>query len=60
MHPAFETWDIATESLESVENRIHDGVPREQLRNRAKGYMNTFSRLFPWSMPEARRDRSWR
>jgi ubiquinone/menaquinone biosynthesis C-methylase UbiE len=51
MHPAFETWDIATESLESVENRIHDGVPREQLRNRAKGYMNTFARLFPWSMP---------
>ncbi len=31
MHPAFETWDIASESLESVENRIHDGVPREEI-----------------------------
>ncbi len=51
MHPAFETWDIEAESLESVENRIHDGVPREELRNRAKGYISTLARLFPWSIP---------
>jgi len=53
MHPSFETWDIESESLESVENRIHDGVPREALQARAKGYIDTFSRLFPWSLPEA-------
>ncbi len=52
MHPAFETWNIAEESLESVENRIHDGVPREALKDRAAGYINTFARLFPWAMPK--------
>jgi SAM-dependent methyltransferase len=52
MHPSFETWDIETESLESIENRIHDGVPREALQARARGYIDTFSRFFPWSLPE--------
>lgn len=52
MHPAFETWNIESESLESVENRIHDGAPRKALKGRAQGYINTFARLFPWSMPE--------
>jgi ubiquinone/menaquinone biosynthesis C-methylase UbiE len=52
MHPSFETWDIASESLESVENRIHDGAPREALKDRAWGYIDTFARFFPWSFPE--------
>jgi ubiquinone/menaquinone biosynthesis C-methylase UbiE len=52
MHPAFHTWDIQDESLESVENRIHDGVPRGNLRTRAGAYLDTFVRLFPWSLPK--------
>ncbi|MBV9300488.1 MAG: class I SAM-dependent methyltransferase [Acidobacteriaceae bacterium] len=51
MHPAFATWEDPAESLESVENRIHDGVPKERLRTRAQAYVNTFARLFPWSLP---------
>jgi SAM-dependent methyltransferase len=51
MHPSFETWDIESESLESVENRIHDGVPHDALKGRAWGYLDTFSRFFPWSLP---------
>jgi len=35
MHEAFKTWDLANESLESVEDRIHDGAPREKLHERA-------------------------
>ena len=52
MHPAFETWDNGAETLESVENRIHDGASRGQLKGRARGYTGTFARLFPWSLPE--------
>jgi SAM-dependent methyltransferase len=52
MHPSFETWDTENEPLESVERRIHDGVPLDALMARARGYIGTFSRLFPWSLPE--------
>src|SRR5262245_44172058 len=52
MHSAFETWNIGTEELESVENRIHDGAPHARLKDRARGYIDTFARLFPWSLPQ--------
>ena len=48
MHDAFRTWDAAGESLESVEARIHDGVPRDKLRERAAGYARRLLRLAPW------------
>jgi ubiquinone/menaquinone biosynthesis C-methylase UbiE len=34
MHDAFKAWDLAEEPLEAVEARIHDGAPREGLRER--------------------------
>jgi SAM-dependent methyltransferase len=52
MHPSFQTWDLENEPLESVEDRIHDGVPRGALTARAQGYIDTFARFFPWSLPE--------
>jgi ubiquinone/menaquinone biosynthesis C-methylase UbiE len=53
LHPAFETWDDAAESLESVERRIHDGVALDQLRQRARGYVETMYSLFPQAQPKA-------
>ena len=38
MHEAFKAWDAAQETLESIEDRIHDGVPREKLLDRGAGY----------------------
>jgi SAM-dependent methyltransferase len=52
MDPAFKTWNRREESLESVERRIHDGVPEEQLRSRGEGYIATLLRRFPWSRPK--------
>ena len=48
MHEAFRTWDAAGEPLESVEARIHDGVPRQQLHGRARGYARRLLGLAPW------------
>ncbi len=50
-HVAFETWEARGESLESVEARIHDGVPAKHLRQRAAGYLETLDALFPESRP---------
>lgn len=38
MAKAHDTWNLATEPLESVERRIHDGVPLRDLHGRAQGY----------------------
>jgi SAM-dependent methyltransferase/ectoine hydroxylase-related dioxygenase (phytanoyl-CoA dioxygenase family) len=51
-HIAFETWEGKDESLESVEMRIHDGVPRELLHDRASGYLNAFEIFFPNTKPQ--------
>jgi ubiquinone/menaquinone biosynthesis C-methylase UbiE len=48
MQDAFKTWDIADETLESVEARIHDGVPREKLHARADGYAKRVLNAAPW------------
>src|SRR4051794_33214898 len=52
MHTAFKIWDQAEESLESVEARIHDGVPLDKLHDRANGYLNTMYTLFPQAAPK--------
>jgi SAM-dependent methyltransferase len=52
-HPAFRTWNDAAESLESIERRIHDGVPLAKLHERASGYVNTMYDLFPRTEPRA-------
>jgi ubiquinone/menaquinone biosynthesis C-methylase UbiE len=51
MHDAFKAWDRATEELEATEMRIHDGAPRERLRDRAHEYLDALRQRFPWSMP---------
>jgi ubiquinone/menaquinone biosynthesis C-methylase UbiE len=51
LHPAFRTWNDSNESLESVERRIHDGVPITQLRDRAQGYVNLMYELYPQAEP---------
>jgi ubiquinone/menaquinone biosynthesis C-methylase UbiE len=38
MHAAFKAWNPAEETLESIEARIHDGVARDKLLDRAAGY----------------------
>ena len=48
MHDAFKTWDAAEETLEAVEARIHDGVPRERLHQRANGYAKRIIRTASW------------
>lgn len=52
MHTAFHTWNQRREPLESVEARIHDGVPRERLLDRAYGYVQTLYWLFPFAAPK--------
>jgi SAM-dependent methyltransferase len=48
---AFKTWDQTEESLEDVEMRIHDCVPREMLHARADAYLDSLSQHFPHAMP---------
>jgi len=48
MHDAFKVWDIRGESLESVEARIHDGVPAERLHDRAAGMAERVRRIPTW------------
>lgn len=50
-HIAFDTWDIQSETLESVEARIHDGVSKGELHSRAMGYLETLDAFFPESRP---------
>jgi SAM-dependent methyltransferase len=50
-HVAFETWEGRGESLEAIEERIHDGAPVAKLRARAAGYLDTFEALFPDAVP---------
>ena len=52
-HTAFETWNQPGESLESVEARIHDGVPLARLKDRAQGYVKTLYSLFPEAAPRS-------
>jgi ubiquinone/menaquinone biosynthesis C-methylase UbiE len=52
MHTAFQTWNQSREPLESVEARIHDGVPLDRLHDRANGYLNTLFTLFPYAAPK--------
>lgn len=50
---AFETWDRADESLESTEQRIHDGVTTaKELVERGHWYINTLKHLFPYTDPQ--------
>jgi ubiquinone/menaquinone biosynthesis C-methylase UbiE len=50
-HIAFQTWEACNESLDSVEMRIHDGVPQTHLHRRADEYLGAFEALFPEAMP---------
>lgn len=50
-HVAFDTWDIQSETLESVEARIHDGASKDDLHARARGYLETLDAFFPESRP---------
>jgi ubiquinone/menaquinone biosynthesis C-methylase UbiE len=45
---AFEIWEAASETLEQVEARIHDGVSPNELGARAHRYVATIFELFPW------------
>ncbi|PYR51669.1 MAG: hypothetical protein DMF89_05185 [Acidobacteria bacterium] len=51
-HVAFQTWEARGESLDSVEKRIHDGVPLAHLHRRANEYLDTLEILFPESKPK--------
>jgi len=44
----FAAWNAIEETLEQVEGRIHDGVPREQLRERGRVYAQLIFDMFPW------------
>lgn len=48
MHDAFKVWNLADESLEAVEARIHDGVPPEKLHDRAAGFALRVQRAAAW------------
>jgi SAM-dependent methyltransferase len=48
MEDAFKTWDAADESLEAIEARIHDGVERDRLGDRARGYARRIFTAAPW------------
>ncbi|HWX32504.1 MAG TPA: class I SAM-dependent methyltransferase [Steroidobacteraceae bacterium] len=47
LRAAAATWNNPDESLESVNARIHDGVPLDKLSDRADRYVNDIFRLFP-------------
>lgn len=50
-HVAFEIWEGKSESLELFESRIHDGVAREALHDRAAAYLNAFEGFFGATKP---------
>ena len=45
---AAKTWNNPNESMESVNARIHDGVPEGKLEQRADTYVSTMFELFPY------------
>lgn len=47
---AFQTWN-SDDSVEDLEGRIHDGVPRSDLRVRAARHLERLAHHFPWAMP---------
>lgn len=51
MRKAFDVWDDAV-SIEEMERRIHDGVPLQKLRERARSYVNGLAEFFPWTLPK--------
>jgi ubiquinone/menaquinone biosynthesis C-methylase UbiE len=51
MHNAFKVWDNTEEPLESIEARIHDGVPRDELRRRARDYVDWIVKRLPKRLP---------
>jgi ubiquinone/menaquinone biosynthesis C-methylase UbiE len=53
MHTAFRTWNNAEESVESLERRIHDGVPLEALHTRADSLVNNLYNARPRAAPKA-------
>lgn len=48
LRAAAAIWDDPRETLAQIEARIHDGVPREKLAERADAYINTLFSLFPY------------
>lgn len=49
---AAEAWNNPDESLDSIERRIHDGFPVEQLDHRADLYCNDLFARFPYMRPK--------
>jgi SAM-dependent methyltransferase len=45
---AAATWNVDNESIDQVNQRIHDGVPAEKLDARADGYIAKAFSLFPY------------
>jgi SAM-dependent methyltransferase len=49
---AAKVWNDPSESLESVNRRIHDGVALDSLADRAKSYVDQIFGLFPYARPK--------
>ena len=49
LEAAAQTWNIRDETLESVNSRIHDGVPLNDLETRAQRYVASIFSLFPYA-----------
>jgi SAM-dependent methyltransferase len=52
LHVAAKTWNNASETLEQVNRRIHDGVPLDQLDARADRYVSRLFELYPFAEPK--------
>lgn len=50
---AARTWNDPSLTLDDANRRIHDGVPLEQLQDRADGYVRTIFERFPYAAPPA-------
>lgn len=49
---AVDAWNQRGASLEDVERFIHDGVPLDQLTQRADAYVSWLISYFPWAQPK--------
>jgi len=49
---AAEVWNDPTESLDSVNGRIHDGVPLASLEARAQSFVDQIFDVFPYARPK--------
>src|SRR5438876_5052574 len=49
---AAKVWNDPNETLDSVNRRIHDGVPLESLGERAQFYVDQIFGLFPYARPK--------